>query len=87
MPAAPAPSTSQLPPVSFATFLVSLGHTAMEQLHTTDEPQAVAYARQTIDLIGVLKEKTSGNLDEEEAQLLESLLGDLETRYAQASAT
>jgi hypothetical protein len=42
-------------------------------------------ARQTIDLIGVLKEKTSGNLDDEETQLMDHLLGDLEKRYVQAS--
>ena len=80
------PANNQLPPVSFATFLVSLGHTAMEQLHATGEPNAVQMARQTIDLIGVLKEKTNGNLDNEETQLLDHLLGDLEKRYAQATS-
>jgi len=86
MPAAPPPASAQLPPVSFATFLVSLGHTAMEQLHTIEEPLALQIARQTIDLMGVLKEKTEGNLDDEETQLLDSLLGDLEKRYTEASA-
>jgi hypothetical protein len=79
------PANNQLPPVSFATFLVSLGHTAMEQLHAEGEPHTVQMARQTIDLIGVLKEKTSGNLDDEETQLMDHLLGDLEKRYVQAS--
>ena len=40
-------------------------------------------ARQTIDILVVLRDKTTGNLSEDEARLLESLLHDLQMRYVQ----
>ena len=42
-------------------------------------------ARNTIDLLGVLKEKTEGNLDEEEARLLESVLYECRTKFIEKS--
>jgi hypothetical protein len=42
-------------------------------------------ARQTIDLIALLEEKTKGNLSGEEERLLEQLLTDLRLRFVQAS--
>jgi hypothetical protein len=38
-------------------------------------------ARNTIDVLGLLKEKTKGNLDPEESKLLDALLYDLRTRF------
>ncbi len=38
-------------------------------------------ARNTIDLLGLLKEKTTGNLDAEEARLLETLLYELRLKF------
>ncbi|MBT3218209.1 MAG: DUF1844 domain-containing protein [Proteobacteria bacterium] len=38
-------------------------------------------ARNTIDLLGLLKEKTKGNLDAEEARLLDTLLYELRTQF------
>ena len=38
-------------------------------------------AKQTIDLLGMLQEKTKGNLSAEEAKFLENLLVDLRLRY------
>jgi ABC-type ATPase involved in cell division len=40
-------------------------------------------ARQTIDILVVLRDKTTGNLNDDEAKLLESLLHDLQMRYVQ----
>ena len=40
-------------------------------------------ARQTIELLEMLGEKTRGNLEEEERKLLESLLYDLRMRYVE----
>jgi hypothetical protein len=41
----------------------------------------LAFARQEIDLLGILEEKTRGNLTGEEERLLSQILFDLRTRY------
>ena len=41
-------------------------------------------AKQTIDLIGMLKEKTKGNLSSEEEKFLDNVLYDLKMRYVKA---
>jgi hypothetical protein len=42
-------------------------------------------AKQTIDILGVLKEKTQGNLTNDEEQLLDNLLHDLRIKYVEES--
>lgn len=77
-------------PVNFATFVVSLASSAMLHLGEVADPGTgaksvdLSLARQTIDLLGILKEKTEGNLDGEERQLLDSVLSDLRTKYVAA---
>ncbi len=85
MAASPAPAGS--PPVSFSSFLTSLAASAMEHLGLLEGTSEVnlARARQVMDLIGVLKAKTAGNLDNDEQRLLDTLMGDLQTRYEQVS--
>jgi Domain of unknown function (DUF1844) len=74
-----------LPPIDFSTFVVSLRTSAM--LHLTgghddaDPKDDLAFARQEIDLLGILEEKTRGNLTGEEERLLSQILFDLRTRY------
>lgn len=83
----------QLPPLGgldteFATFLLSLGSSAMfhlgepigEEATPIGEPN-LPVAKQTIDILCMLREKTRGNLSAGEDQLLESLLYDLRMRY------
>ena len=76
-------------PVSFSSFVVSLASSAMVNLGEVGEPGAgnptpdLAIARQTIDLLGVLEEKTKGNLDDEEAKLLETVLYDLRLKFVE----
>ena len=41
-------------------------------------------AKQTIDLIALLKEKTKGNLTSDEENLMENMLYDLKLRYVKA---
>jgi hypothetical protein len=68
--------------VSFSSFVVSLAQSAMA--HLGDGPSKedeLELARQTIDVLGVLREKTKGNLDDEEKRLLEALLYETRTRY------
>jgi hypothetical protein len=75
--------------VSFASFLVSLGRTALEHLGDMPETESRAdldLARQTIDLLAILQDKTKGNLDAEEARLLESMLYELRMRYVKRAS-
>ncbi len=77
-------SAQEAPAVSFSSFVVSLATSAMTHLGqgpggSVDLP----LARQTIDLLAVLEVKTKGNLDEEERQLLETVLHETRSRYVE----
>ena len=80
-----------LPVVDFATFVVSLSHSALT--HLGDAPDLedgnvrrnLPLAKQTIDLLGLLEEKTRGNLDGDEERLLTQVLFDLRMRYLELS--
>lgn len=81
-----------LPRIDFASFALSLGTSALYHMGLvgdpeTDKPVAetnLALARQTIDTLEMLEAKTRGNLDAEEAKLLESLLYELRMRFVEA---
>jgi hypothetical protein len=74
-------------PIDFLTFCVSLGSSAFVHLGDAPHPDGGAVepnlvlAQQTIDILGMLQEKTRGNLSDEEARFLEHLLVDLRLRY------
>lgn len=76
-----------VPEANFANFILSLSTTVM--YHFGDFPDPVSKkavrnlqaAKHTIDMIGMLKIKTEGNLDENEKNLLEGLLFELRMRY------
>ena len=76
-------------PVSFSSFVVSLASSAMLYLGEAPDPVTresrveLPLARQTIDALGMLKDKTKGNLDDEETRLLDTLLMDLRTKYVE----
>lgn len=85
--AAPRPPETTELNVTFSSFLVSLGRAALAQLgFTQDGTVAPDFegARQTVKLISVLQEKTSGNLDDEESRLLESILVELRLKTEEA---
>lgn len=75
------------PEITFTSFLISLGSSAFIHLGDIPDPATgeikkdLALARQTIDLLGLLREKTRNNLREEEEKLFEHLLYDLRLRY------
>jgi hypothetical protein len=79
----------QLPPIDFATFLLSLSHSARVHLGDAPNPldgksdQNLSLARQTIDLIALLQEKTKGNLTGEEEHVIDQTLYDLRMRYVE----
>jgi hypothetical protein len=83
--------TTALPEINFSTFVVSLSSSALIHMGVVPDPMTgeqtkeLAIAKQTIDMLGMIQEKTRGNLTDEEAQLLESMLYDLRMRYVAES--
>ena len=79
-----------LPEVNFSYFLVSLSSSALLHLGEIGDPQTgqktkdLALAKHSIDIIAMLKDKTKGNLTDEEQKALESILTDLRWRYVKA---
>ncbi len=81
-----AESTSQFPEINFATFIFSLNSSALVHLGMIEDPaigqkKNLPMAKQTIDILGVLEEKTRGNLTEDEENLLKHILHDLRLMY------
>jgi hypothetical protein len=80
-----------LPEVNFISFLLSLHTSALIQMGEVQDPltqkadKKLPYAKQTIDLIAMLKEKTKGNLTQEEERGVEHILYDLRMRYVKAA--
>ena len=80
-----------LPGIDFTTFIASLSHSAL--MHLGEAPPLEGHpseknlplARQTIDLLGVLEEKTKGNLTGEEERLLSQVLYDLRMRFVEVA--
>jgi DNA-nicking Smr family endonuclease len=76
-----------LPEMNFSSFVFSLSTSVM--YHFGDFPDPVSQkteknlsaAKQTIDILGMLKEKTEGNLDDNEKELLDGMLFELRMRY------
>ena len=73
--------------VDFSTFVVSLASNAMMHLGEAvvpgSEPGQVnlPLAKQTIDIIGMLQEKTAGNLTDEEEKLVKGVLYQVRMAY------
>jgi hypothetical protein len=86
---APAPSGETPQPVTFSTFVLGLSTQAL--LHLGEIPNPVTHAvepdlgaaREVIDILGMLQEKTRNNLEPGEQSLLESALYDLRMRYVE----
>lgn len=79
-----------LPPATFEFLVISLRWQAEMQLGMYgaetegDPPRDLEGARHSIDLLGMLQEKTKGNLRLEEQRLLENTLTEMRFRYVQA---
>ena len=78
--------------INFAAFIFSLGRSAF--IHLGEEPDPVSgvkkvslqLAKETIDIISMLEEKTKGNLAQEEGQLIKNLLYALRMRYIELAS-
>jgi hypothetical protein len=79
------------PPMDFSMFVLSMANTALFQLGFVKDPDAgeakkdLRGARQTIDLIALLEEKTRGNLTEQEAKIIKEALFQLRMAFVEAS--
>jgi hypothetical protein len=87
-----AQTEERYPEVSFASFVLSLSTSAM--YHFGDFPDPVSKkaeknlsaAKQTIDILTLLQNKTKGNLDEGERNLIDGMLYELRMRYVKEKA-
>lgn len=77
--------------MDFETLVLSLSTTTMYQLGLVEGPDQAPIpadlqaARQTLDMLAVIEEKTRGNLSAREQQLLEQALYELRLTYVQLS--
>ena len=75
------------PDVTFSNFVLSLSTTVMYHLGDFADPATnkaqknLAAAKQTIDMLNMIKDKTAGNLNADEKGLLEGILYELMIRY------
>lgn len=81
----------ELPAVDFLNLVVSMSHSAL--LHLGDAPDPVTgarekdlpLARQTIDLLAMLQDKTKGNLNGDEERVLSQAIYDLRMRFVEVA--
>ena len=85
-------SERSLPSVDFGTFVISLGTSALYHMGMVPDPETgkpaapnLPVARQTIDTLEMLQEKTRGNLDPQESKLFENLLYELRMRFVEVA--
>jgi hypothetical protein len=77
----------QLPKINFSTFIFSLNSSALFHLGLVPDPTTgkkeknLLLAKQSIDILGMLDEKTRGNLSNDEEKLLRNVLHDLRLMY------
>ena len=87
----PKVTSDQLPPADFALLLSMLSTQAMVALGMFPHPISedagpdLALAKHFVDLLGILEEKTQGNLTEQETALLNVTLHELRMRFVQLS--
>lgn len=80
------------PPIDFGNFALSLAHGALVAMGLVEHPELggmhrdLDTARQSIEILEMLAQKTKGNLDTEEEKLLGSLLYELRMSFVTASA-
>lgn len=76
-----------MPEINLSTFVISLNASALLHLGAIEDPTTgkkdknLPMAKQTIDILSMLKEKTAGNLSNDEENLLKSILYDLKMIY------
>ena len=80
-----------IPEIDFASFIFSLSTSAYIHFGALPDPGSkkteknLPMAKHTIEILGILKDKTKGNLTQEEEDLLDNILYDLRMRYVKES--
>lgn len=80
-----------LPEINFPTFIFSLNSSALVNLGVMEDPASsqktknLPMAKQTIDILGMMEEKTRGNLSDDEANMLKTMLYELRMLYVKES--
>ena len=81
------PGEAQFPEINFPTFVASLNASALVHLGVIEDPATgtksknLPMAKQTIDILSMLEEKTTGNLAPDEKSMLQNVLYDLRIMY------
>lgn len=79
--------------LTFSAFVLGLASSALIHLGVHQHPETgqiqanLTLARQSIDVLALLREKTRGNLSAEEEQLFNSILVDLRLRFVEKSSS
>ncbi len=87
-----AAASGPLPKVDFSSFMLSLYSSGLVQLGKVEDPSTgkktknLELAKHTIDMIAMLEEKTKGNLNEDEKNLLKALLSEIRIAFVEAKA-
>lgn len=82
-------SSGEAAEITFATFLMSLSTEALVHLGEVADPASgqphrdLGMAQQMIDILGMLRDKTRGNLGHDEQALLDAILFDLRMKYVE----
>ena len=75
------------PPINFTNFVLSLSTSALFHFGDFPDPATgstqknLSAAKQTIDMLDMINEKTKGNLNEQENNLIQGVLYELKLRY------
>lgn len=84
------PGDCMMPAVSFTSFILSLNTTALFHLGDIPHPETgqkvfdLELARHAIDTLAMLEEKTEGNLDSKEQDLISRVVYELKMRFIKA---
>lgn len=87
--ASSAAGRGQLPPANFETLVSTMATQALFAMGAIPDPRtgqrmaSLDLARHHIDMLGVIEEKTKGNLSQEESSLISTTLYELRQRYIQ----
>ncbi len=80
-----------MPEVTFSSFVLSLNTSALYHLGEIGDPESgrkvvdLDLAKNAIDTLALLKEKTRGNLSNDESELLTRVVYELKMRFVQSS--
>ncbi len=79
-----------LPVVTFSAFVLSIASSALVHLGEVPDPDSgqvgcnLDVAKHNIDILSMLKDKSSGNLDADEQRLIDGILYELRLKYVMA---